>query len=317
MLAPDVDEVRVPVARRVVGASPSGMRAAFMRSSNRAVHLSVNTARLVPSFPTRLIGTAAPRARLKVRRFTLAAAVTAPVPFAIPVLDVDQALARLPAEARARVVWAKKPIENGLARLCTEQLTDDLVAQVADETWKPLASIGRVFRSMVAASPDEWRARLVDDFKLEEERFAAFVEQEDSRDTLRWILGLLQSFVGLALSVPAEVVGEIDDGLLDQLGADADFRLYLRGSLALMGANETRRTGGDPQRARDLLDVAFLELNRFRATMRKHGVFLTPFPFETVEERRRGLLESAHRLRDALSEDDWRVLEQARMHDLR
>ena len=260
------------------------------------------------------MGTAAPRARLKVRRFTLAAAVTAPVPFAIPVLDVDQALARLPAEARGRVAWAKKPIESGLARLCTERLTDDLVAQVADETWKPLASIGRVFRSMVAASPDEWRARLVDDFKLEEERFAAFVEQEDSRDTLRWILGLLQSFLGLTLSIPAEFVGEIDDGLLDQLGADADFRLYLRGSVALMGANETR--SGDPQRARELLDVAFLELNRFRATIRKHGVFLTPFPSETVEERCRGLLESADRLRDALSDYDWRVLEQARMHDL-
>ena len=258
-----------------------------------------------------------PRAKVQARRFNLAAAATAPVPFAIPVLDVDEALARLPAEARARVVWAKKPIENGLARLCTEPLTDDLVAQVADETWKPLVSIGRVFGSMVAASPDEWRARLVDDFRLEERRFAAFVEQEDSRDTLRWILGLLQSCLGLTLSIPAELVGEIDDGVLEQVGANADFRLYLQGWVALMAANETRRMGGDPQRARDLLDVAFLELNTFRATMRKHGVFLTPFPSETVDERRCGLLESADRLRDALSEDDWRVLEQARMRDLR
>jgi len=36
-----------------------------------------------------------------------------------------------------------------------------------------------------------------------------------------------------------------------------------------------------------------------------------------VEERRRALLESADRLRNALSDDDWRVLEQARMRDLR
>ena len=156
---------------------------------------------------------------MSLRRFTLSAAVTAQVPFAIPVLDLDLALARLPAEARARVVWAKKPIENGLKRLCTEQLTDDLVAQVAEQTWKPLTSIGRVFRSMVAASPDEWRARLVDDFKLEEERFASFVEQEDSRDTLRWILGLLQSFLGLTLSIPAEFDGEIDDGEAERLGS--------------------------------------------------------------------------------------------------
>jgi len=84
-----------------------------------------------------------------------------------------------------------------------------------------------------------------------------------------------------------------------------------------MAAAETRRAEGDPQRARDLLDVAFLELMKFRATMRRLGVSLTPFPLETVEERRRGLLESADRLRKALSDEDWRVLEQARMRDLR
>ena len=232
-------------------------------------------------------------------------------------LDVQQALDRLPAEARARVAWAKKPIENGLARLCTEELTDVLVAQVAEETWKPVAAIGRVCWSLVATSPDEWRARLVDEFKLEEQRLTAFLEQEDSGDTLRWILGLLQSFVGLTLSIPAEFIEQVDDDVFDRLDADADFRPYLRSCLALMGANEVRRRGGDPQRARDLLDVAFLELNTFRATLRKHGVFLSPFPLESVEERRRALLDSVDRLRNALSDKDWRVLENARMHDLR
>lgn len=66
-----------------------------------------------------------------------------------------------------------------------------------------------------------------------------------------------------------------------------------------------------------ILDVAFLELNRFRAALRKHGVFLTPFPSETIEERRRALLDSAAKVREELSEDDWRVLDQARMRDLR
>ncbi len=218
---------------------------------------------------------------------------------------------------RAQVAWAKKPIENGLVRLCTEELTDGLVAQVAEQIWKPLASIGRVCWSLVAASPDEWRAKLVDDFRLEEQRLAAFVEEEDSRDTLRWILGLLHSFLGLTLSIPAEFLRQIDDGTFEELGAADDFRPYLRGSIALMGANEARRTDGNPQRARDLLDVAFLELNTFRATLRKHGVFLSPFPLESVDERRGALLHSVDRLRHALSDDDWRVLEHARVHDLR
>lgn len=254
---------------------------------------------------------------MRARRFTLAAAATAAVPFAIPVLDVDQVLARLPADARARLVWAKKPIEDGLARLCAEELTDDLVAKVAEAIWKPVVSIGRTFSSIVAASPDEWRAQFADDYRLEEQRLAAFVENEDSRDTLRWILGLLQSFLGLTLAIPAEFITQIDDGLFEQLGGDAEFRLYLRGLVALMGANEARRVGISPQRARDLLDVAFLELNRFRAALRKQGVFLTPFPSETIDERRRALLDSAAKVREELSDDDWRVLDQARMRDLR
>jgi hypothetical protein len=230
---------------------------------------------------------------------------------------VEQALARLPAETRAQVAWAKKPIESGLARLRTEVLTDNLIADVAEQIWRPLASIGRVCWSLVATSPDEWRAKLVDDFRLEQQRVAAFVEQEDSRDTLRWILGLLHSFLGLTLSIPAEFLRPIDEGVLDNLGTDDDFRPYLRGTIALMGVIEARRTGGDPQRARDLLDVAFLELNAFRAKLRKHGVFLSPFSSESVEERRRELLDSVNRLRNALSDDDWRVLERARAHNLR
>jgi hypothetical protein len=245
-------------------------------------------------------------------------AIAHPVTFpAIPVLDVERVLARLPAEARARVLWAKKPIEDGLARLRTELLTDDLVAQVTDEIWKPFASLWRALGEIVGTNQDEWRAKFVDDFKLEELQLAAFVEQEESRDTLRWILGLLQSFLGLALSVPPEFIAQIDEAAFAKASADEDFQPYMRTVVVLMAAAETRRAEGDPQRARDLLDVAFLELSRFRSTMRKHGVSLTPFPSETIEERRRGLLESADRLRRTLSDDDWQVLEQARMHDLR
>jgi hypothetical protein len=230
---------------------------------------------------------------------------------------VETVLARLPAESRARLAWAKKPIENGLARLRTEPLTDELVSQITDETWKPLASLGRALEEMISTNLDEWRARLVDDFKLEEEQLAAFVEDESSRDTLRWILGVLQSFSGLMLSLPREFLARIDENLLAQALADEDLKPYLRAIAVLLAAAETRKAGGDPARARDLLDVAFLELSTFRATLRKQGVSLTPFPSETIEERRRGLLESADRLRTVISSEDWRTLEQARVRDLR
>jgi len=196
-------------------------------------------------------------------------------------------------------------------------LTDDLVVEATDEVWEPLLSLSRAFAAVVATNPDEWRARLVDDIRLEEEQLAAFVEEEDSLDTLHWILSLLQSFMGLALTMPPEFVLQVDEATLSELEADDEFKSYLRALVVLMAAGETRRREGDPQRARDLLDVAFLELTKFRAVLRKQGLTLTPFPSETVDDRRRGLLASADRLRSALSDEDWRTLENARMRDLR
>lgn len=226
-------------------------------------------------------------------------------------------LSRLPAETRAQVAWAKRPIENGLARLRTEPLTDELVVKVADETWKPIASLGRAAWEIIGSNLDEWRARFVDDFQQEERQLAEYLGDEDSRDTLRWVLGLLQSFLSLSLSLPADFVTQIDEALFARLGAAEEFKPYIRTLVLLMAVADARKVGAEPGRARDLMDVAFLEANKFRATLRRAGVSLSPFPTETVEERRQGLLESADRLRRSLSDEDWRVLEQARMRDLR
>jgi hypothetical protein len=82
------------------------------------------------------------------------------------------------------------------------------------EEWSPGA---RAFWEIIGTNQDEWRARFVDDFKQEERQLAAFVADEDSRDTLHWIVGLLQSFLGLALSVPPEFVTQIDEAAFAQL----------------------------------------------------------------------------------------------------
>ncbi len=230
---------------------------------------------------------------------------------------MDTLLGRLTAETRARVAWAKKPIENGLARLRAEPLTDELVVEVVEDTVKPLLSLGRAFREVVGASPDEWRARLMEDFKREENQLAAFVADEDSRDTLHWIVSLLRVFLGLTLSVPPEFIEQLDEAAFAGVTADEDFKPYLRALVVLMAAAEAAKEGRDPGRARDLLDVAFLELIKFRNVLRKHGVSLTPFPYETTDDRRKGLLEAVDRLRRTLSDDDWRVLEKARAGNLR
>jgi len=202
-------------------------------------------------------------------------------------------------------------------RLRTEPLTDELVVQVSDDARLPLLSIARPFWRLVATNPGEWRARLMADFERNEQSLTAFVADEDSGDTLRWIVGILKSFAGLTLSVPSELANELDEAAFASLKSDGNFNAYLRALITLMAAAEAAKQGGDPGRARNLLDVAFLELVKFRSALRKQGVSVTPFPYETIEERRRRLLEGSDRLRKALSPDDWRVLEQARVSDLR
>ena len=62
-------------------------------------------------------------------------------PGVLPLWDIDAALARLPAEQRAKVAWAKAPALAALDRLEGEPLTDELIAEVAAVIAKRLAAV--------------------------------------------------------------------------------------------------------------------------------------------------------------------------------
>lgn len=67
----------------------------------------------------------------------------------------------------------------------------------------------------------------------------------------------------------------------------------------------------------ELIDVAFLEFMQVRDQLRREGFWLSPFPGETSDDRRKDALKYALRLREALRESDWKELDDARMGDLR
>ncbi len=235
-----------------------------------------------------------------------------------PVLDVDSVMARLPAEARARVAWARKPIDDGLLELRTQPLTDELVASAVARVVAPLQAIGRAAWQALASNIDEYRAALMQDIERDEARLGSFIETEDSRDTLMWIVSLLQSFFALSLtSVPPERIAQLDESMWTEIGAMSEMKPLWRGLVAVMAAIEEAKRKSDAQRARDLLDVAFLELTEFRNIVRRLGAPFPVFPFETTDERRRQLRHYAERLRGSLTEDDAAVLDGARLHDLR
>jgi hypothetical protein len=237
----------------------------------------------------------------------------------LPVLDVDAMLQRLPAEARASVVWARKPIADALLRLRREPLTDDLVASVASVFFAPLQAVAAKVWEVLADNPDQLRAATMSDFAREEATLGRFLDDADCMDTLAWITGFLRSFCGTVFTL---IPGPQWAALASQQGWQDAVRepqaaSFMRGMATLMAASDEARSGTDVVRARDLVDVSFLRFREFRDTLRAGGVHLSPYPFETSEQRRDALRASAARIRESFSDGDWEAIAAARMGSLR
>jgi hypothetical protein len=234
-------------------------------------------------------------------------------------LDVDAMMQRLPAAARASVVWARKPIADALGRLRRETLTDDLVASVSEEFLTPLQAVATKVWEVLADNPDGLRAAIMSDFAHEEERLGDFLDEADCRDTLAWISGFLRSFYGTAFTlIPLDQWVAIAaqqrwrDAARGPQAAD-----FVCGVATLMAAADEARSGTDIDRARELVDLSFLRFKSVRDTLRVSGLHLTPYPFETTEQRRDALRASATRVREAFSGGDWEAIDAARMGSLR
>lgn len=233
-------------------------------------------------------------------------------------LDIEKVLARLPAEARAQLAWARKPIDDGLRDLRTGELTDEKVAQASSAVMPAVMAIAAASWPALTTNLDEYRAALMQDLKVEQDRLSAFVETDDARDTLDWIAGTLRALYSRTWSpeLPREL-GKIDETLWRSVEAEPALQPFWCGFISLMAAATEAKHGTDKQRARDLLDVSFLSLVEFRRVARKEGLSFSPFPFETTEERRERLQYYAGRLRASLTDDDAATLDAARLGDLR
>lgn len=239
-------------------------------------------------------------------------------PSAVPILDVEALLDRLPAEVRARVIWAKRPIEQALHRLRGEPLTDTLLTETATVVVSPLVSLsGAVWQAI--ANRDELRAALLEDFEREETQLREYLGDEDALDTLTWLVAFWRSLLSMVLSLttPAALAAALDEETIAEFANDPRLTPMYKSRVALMAALECSKKGDPPGRAIELLDLAFLEMMKVRESMRQDGLWLALFPNETTTERRKATLQYALKLRDSLSDDDWKVLDQARMRDLR
>lgn len=217
------------------------------------------------------------------------------------------------------MVWARKPIADALLRLRREPLTDALVASVAQSFFPPAQAVAAKVWEVLAENSDGLRAAIMSDFAREEGMLGDFLHDVDSADTLAWVTGFLRSFYGTALSqIPVEQWGLLAGQPQWQNAArEPRAASFISGVAALMAAAEEARSGTDVARARDLVDLAFLRLREFRDTLRAAGLQLSPFPFETTEQRRDALRTSAARIRESFSGGDWEAISAARMGSLR
>lgn len=235
-----------------------------------------------------------------------------------PVLDIDAMMRRLPAQARADLVWTRTPIAEASSRLRAEPLTEELLETVAVSFVTPMCAIASAVWRALAENPDEWRAALMSDFSNEEASLQAFLGEEDSRDTLTWITGFLRFFYATAFSsLPMDRIASVLEEEFEEAARQPEAIGFLIGMATLMAAAEEARAGGDVERARELVDCSFLQFREFRDRLRQEGLNLSAFPFETTEQRRDRFRKAVRHLRIALSQEDWRAIADARISTLR
>ncbi len=238
---------------------------------------------------------------------------------ALPVVDAESVLQRLPAEVRAQLAWAKRPIEVALHRLCDEPLTDALLHEVAREVTRPMIALGRAFWQAVLVDREQWRASLMEDLKREESKLRKFIADADSIDTLDRVLGVVRHAIDFALVQVPQVPGlaAVEDDVAADIVNAPEVNPMVAAQTALWGVMEAAKLGASAERARDLTDMAYLELVKVRAAFRQAGFWFVAFPHETLEDRRNRVIADAERLRRTLTEADWKSLAEARLRNLR
>ena len=144
-----------------------------------------------------------------------------------------------------------------------------------------------------------------------------FLADTDARETLAWCLGIVRSLVGLTSIVNMDVLERLHEEELASVVQQPQFVLLMKGQAALLGALQVARNHGDPGRAAELLEAAFMFLCELQDRLRQDGLWLNPFVGESPDERAERTLRYARQAREALSEDDAETLDAGRLRTLR
>lgn len=241
-----------------------------------------------------LVCRGAPDADLRYLSRKKAMSVPLPVvPQSLPVAGTGPFLARLPAFARAALRWTEPGLTEASRRLRTEPLNDDVIASVAASVWVPYRHILAEVAKTFVSDAEAYRKIIIESTAQMTRKISATLAGDlDAIDTLQWIAEWLRAYLTMGVHMLPSIAEALQTSIDDPDAVEMLCRSPEGGAFraqVLMGAADDEATAsGDPQRLRDLVDLAFLELCRGTDATRETMPWLPAFPFAGESPSERG-----------------------------
>jgi hypothetical protein len=237
----------------------------------------------------------------------------------LSVEGLQRLIGRLPAETRAQLAGVPAAMADALSAFLDGAMDEPSLARLASE-------LGHIVTPWPAASepvahPALLRSELEAAWRSEASILRAAVEPATA-DAAEWTIrswiacvDLSLSSMHVALNELRRVLGAGDAAALD--AGSARRGSPLRVQALLMAAVEAVRRGSSQAVIADLVLRAFDEMETVLEQLRASGIHVDPFRGETLAERAVRTRRYAAHVRDALTDEDMRSLDEARLRQLR
>ena len=237
----------------------------------------------------------------------------------LSIRDLSALLERLPTSERAALAWAPAALEQAIQPLREGPLTHDVVVSCSVGVFRVL---GELFPSLVKLLGAERFFSEVDGASTDAlDRLRASLPDAGSKRSADWVVRAFQRFAARAAEASPQELAAVEA----HSAAEAAFVEFLhrdaagvlRAIVLLVAAMSIADQGGDPERAAELCDLAFLDAARAVAYLAPAGLAIASESLSTPGNRGRAILETVDEARAALGAEDIDALSRFRLHDLR
>ena len=249
----------------------------------------------------------------------MVAVTTGPETGPLSVEGVQRLIDRLPAETRARLAWAPTELSGALESFLDGAMDEASLASFVSELGRVFTSIWPAVFSLVE-HPGLLRSELETAWRSEASRLCSSLDP-GTADAAEWTIRAWIAFGDLSLSLMGAAKEEVKRALAS-VDMATDESLAQRGSplrvqALIMAAVEAVRRGQPRAVVAELVLRAFDEMHTLMEHVEAAGLRLDPFKGETLAERAARARRYAEHVRDAVSDDDMRVIEESRLRRLR